>query len=305
MKVAIVQYGPDYFQLEKTIDRSCTYISTAAEQSCDLIVFGECWLSGYPFWLDVCHDVALWDHAPVKEVWARMFSNSVDVLNGGLKKIQEAVSTHNIHCVIGLNEIITKGRGNNTIYNTVITLNNKGEISNHHRKLMPTYTEKLVHGMGDGFGLKSVDTKFGRIGTLICWEHWMPMARQSMHDEMEDIHIALWPYVKEMHHVASRHYAMEGRCHVVSVGQICYSKDIPKELNPGLQQNDEFILKGGSAIYGPAGNIILEPVYDKAELITVEINLSSNRAESMNLSVSGHYQRPDIFDYKINKERNF
>lgn len=304
MKVAVVQDGPDYFRLDQTIQRTCEYIEEASRQSSDLVVFGECWLSGYPFWLDICHDVALWDHKPVKELWSRMYHNSVDVMNGGLDKIRAVVADNNIYCVLGLNEVITKGRGNNTIYNSVVILDNKGEIVNHHRKLMPTFTEKLVHGLGDGFGLRSVVTPFGNLGTLICWEHWMPMARQAMHDEMEDIHIALWPYVKEMHHVASRHYAVEGRCHVVSVGQICETGDIPEELQGQDHQETELILKGGSAVYGPSGNIILEPVYNQRKLITIELDLSKNRAENMNLSVSGHYQRPDVFEYNVKKQRN-
>ena len=303
MKVAIVQDGPAFLQLEQSISRADNYIQKAAEQSVDLIVFGECWLSGYPFWLDICPEVALWDHPPVKQLWARMFANSVDVLNNGLDTIRKAVSDSNLYCVLGLNEIITKGPGNNTIYNSVVTIDNNGHIVNHHRKLMPTFSEKLVYGPGDGHGLKSVKTTFGNLGTLICWEHWMPMARQAMHDEMEDIHIALWPYVKDMHHIASRHYAIEGRCHVLSVGQICDISDIPDELIDTSSHNERLILKGGSAIYGPSGQVILSPVYNTRDMIIVELDLSINRAENMNLSVSGHYQRPDVFDMTVNKVR--
>lgn len=187
---------------------------------------------------------------------------------------------------------------------SVVTINRDGHIVNHHRKLMPTYTEKLVHGLGDGAGLNAVQTDFGNLGALICWEHWMPMTRQAMHDENEDLHIALWPYVKEMHHIASRHYAIEGRCHVVSVGQMYPKTFLPEGLQLNeLVKDEPFLMKGGSAIYDATGTPIMDPIYNQVNIFTRELDLSKDRAENMNLSVSGHYQRQDVFEYEINKKR--
>lgn len=305
MKIAIVQDGPVFNDLTKTLEKTQDFISQAEKEKVDLIVFGESWLCGYPVWLDVCKDANLWDHPPIKEVWAEMYNNSIDVSTDQMSGIQKQLAQGGMFGIFGANEKQTKGKGNQTIYNAILTYDNNGTLVNHHRKLMPTYTEKLVHGLGDGAGLKSVDTPFGKLGSLICWEHWMPMARVAMHDEGEDLHIALWPFVKGMHHIASRHYAIEGRCHVVSVGQMMHRNELPKglELSETVDKGQDYLLKGGSAIYGPDGEYIMEPLYEKKEMIIRELDLSKNTGERMNLSVSGHYQRHDVFDYTVNKIR--
>jgi len=305
LKIAIIQDGPVYNDLAKSIEKTCDLISDAQQKSADLIVFGESWLAGYPVWLDVCKDVNLWEHEPVKEVWEKTYNNSIDLSADDLTKVQAILKGAKMYAIIGANEKQSSGKGNNTIYNSIVTINDSGEIVNLHRKLMPTYTEKLVHGLGDGAGLNAIDTPNGRIGSLICWEHWMPMTRQAMHDENEDLHIALWPFVKEMHHIASRHYAIEGRCHVISVGQIMDKSELPKnlEISDQIEMDSSLVLKGGSAVYGPDGSIIREPLYEKRDMIMVELDLKKNVRERMNLAVSGHYQRGDVFEYRVNKER--
>ncbi len=305
MRIAIIQDGPIYNNLKATIEKTTDYISQAKSQGADLVVFGECWLSGYPVWLDVCKDVSLWDHKPIKEVWAQTYRNSISLHSDEMKSLQKAIKQNSIYVILGANESVHQGKGNSSIYNTVLTFGEDGEIINHHRKLVPTYTEKLVHTHGDGHGLKTVKTKWGNIGSLICWEHWMPMARQAMHDQSEDLHIGLWPFVKEMHQVCSRQYAFEGRCHVIAVGQIMEKSELPEglELSDAVQLDTEYLMRGGSVIYGPDGRTILEPTYDERKLIMAEIDLSTNLSERMNLSVSGHYQRHDVFRYKINKKR--
>lgn len=306
MKIAIVQDGPEYNDFDKSLKKALHYIEEASKNKCQIIVFGECWFCGYPIWLDICKDVNIWDHTPVKQLWASMYENAVDLNSGQLDQLKSALKKHDMYAVIGLNEKLEKGRNNRSLFNSVIILSPKAGLINHHRKLVPTYTEKLVHAYGDAVGLKTVKTEFGNIGALICWEHWMPMTRQAMHDCPEDIHIALWPSVKEMHHVASRHYAFEGRCFVISVGQIMHKSELPVtlELSDAAElYKGDFLMNGGSAVYGPDGSIILKADYQSRGLITTELDTSMIIAENMNMSVSGHYQRPDIFDYTINKDR--
>jgi len=306
MKAAIIQDSPVYNNKKKTIHKTLDLISDAKSGGADLVVFGESWLCGYPVWLDICKDVALWDHEPVKEIWADTYRSAIDTTSDDLNSICKLASDSNIWIVIGANEKISKGPGNGTMFNTVYTISNKGSIANHHRKLMPTYTEKLVHGQGDGAGLQSIETSFGRLGSLICWEHWMPLTRQAMHNEAEDLHIALWPFVKEMHQICARQYAFEGRCHVISVGQTMTAEELPQNLDISSAVNHNgYLLKGGSSIYGPDGSVLMQPLYEEKKIIFKELDLSINTKEKMNLSVSGHYNRPDVFNFQINKKRTF
>ncbi len=306
MIIAIVQEGPVYNQLDKSLEKALDLIHLAKKNHADLIVFGESWFSGYPVWIDFCKDVNLWDHEPIKNVWSEMYRNSVDLKSADLSSFFQVLKDNKMYAVAGLNEKITSGKGNKSIYNSVLTIGPNGNILNHHRKLMPTYTEKLVYATGDGAGLNTVDTSFGRLGSLICWEHWMPLTRQAMHDQAEDLHIALWPFVKEANHLASRHYAIEGRCHVVAVGQVMQLDELPKQLeisdSISLPVNN-LLLGGGSAVYAPNGDILKKAVYDSKDMIFCEIDISSNIKENMNLSVSGHYQRNDVFTLGINKMR--
>ncbi len=307
MILTIIQKGPVYNELHKSIELFDSLLKKASADKADLVVFGECWFCGYPAWLDYCPEASFWNHAPVKEEWSKMYDNSLELDSESFKKIQSIIESHGVNVVLGANEVIKKGKGNGSLFNAVMTFNRKGELLNHHRKLMPTYTEKLVHGSGDGHGLNAVDLDIGRIGSLICWEHWMPLTRQAMHDQGEDLHIALWPFVKEMHVIASRQYAFEGRCHVVSVGQLMKITDTPEQLklpdHLDSSDADQLVLKGGSCIIKPDGQFLLEPQYNEKEIITQQLELNSGKGEFMNLSVSGHYQRPDVFDLSINRKR--
>jgi predicted amidohydrolase len=190
----------------------------AADRGATLVVFPETWIPGYPAWLDVCRDVALWDHGPVKRVFARMAENSVDITGESGRALGAIAKDAGVTLVVGVTERVSSGTGRGTLYNALLTYASDGTLLNHHRKLVPTYTERMVWGQGDAAGLVAVETSAGRIGGLVCWEHWMPLARQALHDSGEDIHVAVWPTAHEMLQVASRHYAFEGRCFVVVAG---------------------------------------------------------------------------------------
>lgn len=303
MKIAIIQERPVFYNLKKCLAKAVKHIEEAAEKGVDLIVFGETWLSGYPAFLDYCPNIGVWDYEPMKRIFWQIYQNSVEVGSETTQVLAALARKHKVVIVIGVNEVTPKSPG--TIYNTILTFNEKGELANHHRKLMPTFTEKLIHGTGDGNGLKSVDTNFGKLGSLICWEHWMPLTRQAMHNEGEIVHIALWPNVMEKHQLASRHYAFEGRCFVIAVGQMMKVKDIPKGLKiPKSLKKQKWLLRGGSSVIAPNGDFILEPQYDKKGIFIVEIdNLEMAYEERMALDVTGHYNRKDVFDFCVNKKR--
>jgi len=302
LKVAIVQAAPVFQNLEASLDLAVGYIAKAASQGARLIVFGETWLPGYPAWLDYCPGAALWNHEPTKEVFAHLRANSVVVPSRATEMLAQAAKSHSAVVVIGINERVDAGPGNGTLYNSLLTIDADGSIANHRRKLIPTYTERMVWGQGDGANLKAVDTAVGRVGGLICWEHWMPLARQVLHDSGEHIHIAVWPTVHEMHQVASRHYAFEGRCFVLAAGLLMRVGDLPHQLGltEELSRNpDQLVLKGGSSIIGPDGKYLVEPVVDEERIILAELDMAAIDKELMTLDVSGHYQRADLFELTV------
>lgn len=273
----------------------------AASSGAELIVFPETWIPGYPAWLDLSRDAALWDHAPVKAVFARIARNSVAIPGPALDRLCAAARESKATLVLGLSERVERGAGRGTLYNSLVTIGPDGRLLNHHRKLMPTYTERLVWGAGDVEGLRSVDTPSGRVGALVCWEHWMPLARQALHESGEDVHVAVWPTVHELHQVASRQYAFEGRCFVLASGALMRASSLPPELEPHperVRTPDQWVLRGGSAVIGPDGKYLVDPVYDEARILLAELDLGRASEESMTLDVTGHYHRPELFDFR-------
>ncbi|HET9056924.1 MAG TPA: carbon-nitrogen hydrolase family protein [Chitinophagaceae bacterium] len=307
LNIAIIQHKPVHLNLKESLEKGLELINEAADNGAELIVFGETWLSGYPSWIDHCPEIAQWNNEAVKEIFALMHANSMAVNGSELSLLSNLASKLSVNICIGFNEKVNTGIGNGTIYNSFVLVNDKGEISNHHRKMMPTFNEKLLYGNGDAAGLKTVDTKWGKVGGLICWEHWMPLSRQVLHNENEIIHIALWPTVHEMHQIASRHYAFEGRCFVVAAGQIMQVKDIPSQLTlPAYLKDvpDKYILTGGSCVIDPRGNYLMTPQFDKEEILYCTIdNFNTAIKEKLTLDTSGHYNRWDIFNFTVDKAR--
>ena len=301
---AIIQIKPEYLDLKNSVAKAIRCIEEAASQGAELIAFGETWLTGYPTWIDHIPKACLWDYGPTKEVYALLRENSATVPGQEINAIAAAAKKHGVTVVMGLNERVDHGKGNGTLYNSLITIGSDGQFLNHHRKLVPTFTERLIWGQGDGDGLNAVSTNVGRVGGLICWEHWMPMARQTLHEAGEHIHISVWPTVNEMHQIASRHYAFEGKCYVLASGLIESVSDLPSqfELPAELEENPNRLLqRGSSAIIGPDGNYIAGPVYDEETIVMGEIELNKINEEKITLDVTGHYFRKDIFSYQVKK----
>ena len=278
----------------------------AAATGARLVVFPETWIPGYPAWLDVCRDAALWNHPPVKQAFRQMAENSVVVAGESGRALGEIARDARVTLVIGVGERVERGPGRGTLFNSLLTYGPDGALLNHHRKLVPTYTERMVWGTGDADGLAPAETEVGRVGGLVCWEHWMPLARQALHQAGEDIHVAAWPTAIESHQIASRQYAFEGRCYVLAAGALMRASALPPELEPHpdrVASPDAWLLRGGSAIIGPDGTYIREPVYEQAVTLYAELDLARVREESMTLDVAGHYHRPDLFDFTVHRGR--
>ena len=305
VRVAIVQSEPAQ-GLDEGLHRTEALVREAARSGATLLAFPETWLPGYPAWLDVCRDVALWDHEPVKEVYARYANGSVDVAGDSGESLRRIASRHGVTLSVGVSERVTAGPGRGTLYNSLLVIGPDGQLLNHHRKLVPTYTERMVWGNGDAEGLIAVDTPSGRVGGLVCWEHWMPLARQALHDSGEDSHVAVWPTVYDRHQLASRHYAFEGRCFVLAAGSVMRAGSLPPELElepTRVAPDSPFVLRGGSAIIGPDGEYVVPPLWERPGILVAELDLERVRREGMTLDVSGggHYSRPDCLSLSVHR----
>lgn len=278
--------------------RTLILMREAAAGGAQLVAFPETWIPGYPAWLDVCRDAGLWDYAPAKTVFRRHYEQSITVPGAELSALCRGAAESQITVVLGVVERVSNAAGHGTLYNALLTIGADGTVLNHHRKLMPTFTERLVWGAGDARGVRVVDTPAGRVGGLICWEHWMPLARQALHESAEQIHVAAWPQVKEMNLIASRHYAFEGRCFVLVAGGLMRASALPPELEPDVRAvtgPDDWVLRGGSCIVGPDGSFLVEPVYERECVLYADLDPGRIAEESMALDVTGHYARPDCF----------
>lgn len=301
VRVAAVQAAPVYLDQGATLERMAAWIGRARAEGAELVAFPETFLPGYPLWLDYCPGAALWDHPGAKAVFARLMAESVPVPGPACERLSSLAREHGITLVVGVHE-----RAGRSLYNALLTYGPDGTLRNHHRKLVPTYTERLVWAHGDAAGLRSVSCGGVSVGGLVCWEHWMPAARQALHDTGEEIHVAAWPGVKEMHQIASRHYAFEGRTFVIAVGALARVRDLPPELPPSpelLAEPERLLMSGGSAIIGPDGAYLAGPLFGEERLLVADCPLTRIAEESLTLDTSGHYSRPDIFRLEVERRR--
>lgn len=296
-RVAAAQVAPAFLNLEASVDIACEWIDKAAKEEVRVLVFPETWLPGYPIWLDSAPGAALWNHPPAKAIFTRLMENSPSIDHPAITRLCAAAAEAQLTVVMGLQE-----RDGNTLYNSMLYIGADGEIQGVHRKLIPTYTERLLWGRGDGSTLTVVDTPVGRLGGLVCWEHWMPLARQAMHDQHELLHAAVWPSVNEQHLLASRTYAFEGRCYVIAAGSVLSREHLPDDLQLlNEMEGDGPWMTGGSCIIGPDASILAGPVYNEEALIIAEVDPALAVQESMTLDISGHYSRPDVFKFEVRK----
>jgi len=226
-KIALIQQAPYVLNKERTIKKAVKIINSVAEQGAELIVFPEAFIPGYPAWIWRLKPGGDWGIS--EALHARLLKNSIDLTSADLKPMLEAAKNNNITIVCGINER-DNANSQSTIYNAVITINTQGQIVNHHRKLMPTNPERMVWGFGDGHGLNVIDTPVGRIGSLICWENYMPLARYALYAQGIEIYIAPTYDSGAAWTGTMQHIAREGKCWVLSCGVALERKNLPEDF---------------------------------------------------------------------------
>lgn len=301
-RVAAIQAAPVFMDLEKSVEKACQLIDEASTNGAQLAVFPETWLPGFPIWIERSPGAALWNHKPAKEAFVQLVANAVEIPGAATERLCEAAREAGCTVVMGVNER-EKNRSFGTLYNTILYIGSDGSLLGKHRKLIPTYAERLIWGRGDGSTLGTFNTPAGHLGGLVCWEHWMPLARHAQHVSDEAIHAALWPEVDDIHQVASRHYAFEGRCFVISVGSVLRRDQVPEEMT--IFQGDDidpgiYLLSGGSVIIGPDGSCLVGPAGLEETILYADLDTRNIAAEQQTFDPVGHYSRPDIFDVTIN-----
>lgn len=303
--VAVAQVAPAFLDLDASLARAVRAIGEAASAGARLIAFPETWLPGYPVWADA--GIA-WEDPAAKRAFARLSANAVEVPGPAVGTLAAAAREHRIHVAMGINE--RDGRfSRGTLYNAILFLSDRGEVLGVHRKLVPTHSERVIWGQGDGSTLHVFDTPLGRLGGLICWEHWMPLARFAMHARGEQVHVAAWPDLPELHHLASRTYAFEGRCYVLCAGLVLPLAEVPDDLEVRdaiarvSKENPvpALVLSGGSGVIGPDGAWVAGPVEGREEIILAEIDPGRIAEEQQALDAAGHYNRPDVFRLAVDE----
>ncbi len=305
INVAIIQHTPVFLNLQASMDAALEYIGRAASEGAQIIVFPESWLPGYPVWLDYAPEAGLWNHEGARALYRILTANSLSISDDHYQRLKSASREMGVFIVMGGHE-----RVGSRLYISMLFLSPDGSDCGVHRKLMPTYTERLIWGQGDGSTLHSVETPFGPMSGLICWEHWMPLARAAIHEKRETIHVAQWPAVKDLHQVASRHYAFEGQCYVLAAGcvlskdQVLAGFDSQPDKSPAARALLETmpegnLLNGCSAIYAPDGECLSGPHSDIETIIHCELHSNAITEGRLFLDTSGHYSRPDIFSLEV------
>ncbi|MGC9369149.1 MAG: carbon-nitrogen hydrolase family protein [Paracoccaceae bacterium] len=302
-RIAVVQQPPVYLDLEKSMERAVALIAEAAGQGARLAVFPETWLPGYPTFV--------WRLKPgagmgtTDALYRLSQANSVDVGKGGLEPLQEAAREHEMVLVVGFQEIDGSVSGS-TLFNSCAIIDADGRIANLHRKLMPTNPERMVWGFGDGSGLNVVDTAIGRVGALICWENYMPLARYALYAQDIDVYVAPTWDSGDTWLATMQHIAREGGCWVIGCATALEASDIPEDLpfrDELFPDAGEWVNPGDAVVYKPFGGVVAGPMHKEKGLLTAEIDVAAAAASRRKFDASGHYARPDVFTLTVNRQK--
>lgn len=304
LKVALAQISPVWLNKLETLKKVEQSIIEASKEDAELIVFGEGLVPGYPFWLALTGG-AEWNKTINKELHAHYVKNAITIEKGDLDVICNLAKTHNMAIYLGVIER-PLDRGGHSVYASLVYIDTTGVIQSVHRKLQPTYDERLTWAPGDGNGLRVHPLKEFTLGGLNCWENWMPLPRAALYGLGENLHIAVWPGSDHNTKDITRFIARESRSYVISVSSLMTKESFPKNtphIESILEKSPDILANGGSCIAGPDGEWIIEPILHKEGLIFASLDFNRVLEERQNFDPVGHYSRPDVTKLSVNRER--
>ena len=306
LNVCLAQISAVWLDKLATLDKVCSAINEAAKQGGELVAFGESLVPGYPFWVDLTGG-AQFNNDQQKQFFAHYQRNAVDIDAGDLKQVCAQAKAHNIAVYLGIIER-PQDRTTMSLYCSIVYIDANGEIQSVHRKLMPTYEERLVWSPGDGHGLQTHALKGFQVGGLNCWENWMPLARAALYGQAENLHVAIWPGSERNTRDITPFLAKEGRSFSMAVSGLMPVNEIPETtpLYDLMMQNigdQKFLANGGSCLCAPNGDWIIEPQVGVEGVFSAEIDLERVREERQNFDPAGHYSRPDVTQLQVNRQR--
>jgi len=297
VRVAVVQAASVPFDSEACVDKAVRLIGDAAATGAKVILFPEAFIGGYPKGLSYGLVVGARDPAG-REEFRIYFDAAIEVPGPETQRLGEAAAEHGVYIVIGVIE-----REIGTCYCTVLFFGPDGSLLGKHRKLMPTALERMIWGFGDGSTLTVVDSPYGRIGSVICWENYMPMLRMAMYAKNVALYCAPTADDRDTWLLSMRHVALEGRCFVLTACQFIRKRDFPESVRVSLGDGpDSVLMRGGSAIVSPLGAVLAGPNFEGETILTATLDLGEIARGKFDLDVAGHYSRPDIFQLRVNEE---
>ena len=304
LKVGLAQIAPVWLDRDATLAKVADWVGQAADSGCELVVFGEALVPGYPFWVERT-DGARFESDLQKKLYSHYVDQAVSPADGDLDPIRKIAREREIAVYLGIMER-AGDRGGHSLYACMVYIDQNGEIRSAHRKLMPTYEERLVWAIGDGNGLRTHPLGPFTVGGLNCWENWLPLPRAALYAEGEDLHVAIWPGSLRNTGDITRYIAREGRSFVISVSGLMRKQDIPDgipEVELLRQAADDIMADGGSCLAAPNGDWVLEPETGSESLRTAELDHRIVLEERQSLDVVGHYSRPDVTRLVVNRQR--
>jgi nitrilase len=302
-RAAIVQHPPVLLDRAATLAGAVERLHEAADGGATLVVFPEAYVPGYPAWIWNLRPGP--DYEPTGELHSLLVANSVDLAADDLRTLRDAAAERHTTVVVGVHE--RDGRfSRGTLYNTLVTIGSDGSVLNRHRKLVPTNPERMVWGQGDANGLRVLDTEAGRLGGLICWENYMPLARFALYADGIEVYVASTWDSGGTWLATLRHVAAEGRCWVLGAGCSLHTDDLPATV-PGrdvLWPEPGWINPGDSVVIAPGGRPVADPLHERHGIVHADIDTQRAVDDRRTLDAAGHYGRPDLFGLTVDRRHH-